>query len=137
VLGQKDAKQPIIIITTQYIIITTHISKEQPIYQKSENNKKMRPPIIPHANNAPAQIRPRFETVAGPSPIKTRGEAAENKNSLMTQACIRPPQSAAIPLIDTDDRGVVRGDYSRNTITPKLAPRPSQNHAKPLVSTWN
>jgi hypothetical protein len=97
----------------------------------------MRPPIIPHANNAPVQIRPRFETIAGPSPIKFRNEADENKNSLMTQACIRPPQTAAIPLIDTNDRGVSRGDYSRNAITPKLAPRPSHDHSNPMVSTWD
>ena len=111
------------------IITITHITKEQ--------NTKMRPPIIPHNNNAPVQIRPRFETVAGPSPISFRSEADENKTNLMTQACIRSHQTAAIPLVEVNDRGISRGDYSRNTITPKLIPRPAHNDAKPLVMTWD
>jgi hypothetical protein len=84
----------------------------------------MRPPTARNRLISSDQIRPHFGAGPGSSPVTFRNVADENKNDLMTQACIRGHQTAAIPLIETNRAQTRRGDYNRTTIIPKLISRP-------------
>ena len=99
----------------------------------------MRPPPQRNFVGVATQIRPTFSAPSGPTPAPDRNNfAAENKDSLMTQACLRGHQTNAMPLLEVNRyRSMPIGDYGRSAPSPKLAPRPNVM-PKPgnAVKTW-
>jgi hypothetical protein len=98
----------------------------------------MRPPPQRNFVGKVETIRPQFGTKSGPTPAPdSTNFSPENKDSLLTQACIRGHQTNAIPLLDTNRyRSHAIGDYSRTAPNPKLAPRSIVPPKPPIVKTW-
>ena len=97
----------------------------------------MRPPHPRNFVGVAAQERPHLGTpsVCTPAP-KTVHRAVENKDSIMTHACIQGHEKIAMPLREVNrNRGLVLGDYSRHAPRPKLARRPNEM-APILVKTF-
>ena len=99
----------------------------------------MRPPPPRNFVGLAQQIRPRFATAAGPQPPTSHAvyAATDNRDSLMTQACIVGHEHNALPLREVNRYRSKdpQGDYSRSAPRPRLPRRPAER-APILVRTF-